>query len=161
MRDRFERKIVDTRKLGRGPLRQPGKLAAVPLGQVPLGRADLLFDQVEIVEQPFRGGRDAAIGRDRCRQQAANFDQDAFVLGQPCQQLVGRATRRQPVRDREVLAVLLHLIGAEQLRSQRRLFHGVFPGGLGAAEACRDIEQSLKNRSPAHVQFILYLAVKP
>ena len=45
-----------------GPLRQARKLAAVALGQVPLGGADLLFDQVEIVEQPFGGGRDAAVG---------------------------------------------------------------------------------------------------
>ena len=91
VRDRLERDVVDARQPGGGPVRQARQLAAVPLGQVPLGRADLLFDQVEVVEQPFRGGRDAAVRRDRRRQQVADFDQDAFVLGQPRQQPVGRA----------------------------------------------------------------------
>ncbi len=150
--DRLEREVVDARKPGGGSLRQAGKLAAVPLGQVPLGRADLLVDQVEVVEQPFRGGRDAAIGRDRRGQQVADFEQDAFVLGQARQQPVGRAAGRQPVRGREVLAVLLHLIGAEQLRSQRRFLVGIFAERVGAAEAHRDLEQSLKQRAAAHVQ---------
>ena len=152
VRDRLEREVVDARKPGGGPVRQAGKLAAVPLGQVPLGRADLLLDQVEIVEQPFRGGRDAAVRRDRRGQQVADFDQDGFVLGQPRQQLVG-AARRQPVRDREALAVLLHLIGAEQLRSQRRFFVGVSRERVGATEARRDLEQSFEDRPLAHIQF--------
>ena len=59
--DRLEREIVDARKPGGRAGRQARKLAAVALGQVPPGRADLLFDQVEVVEQPFRGGRDAAV----------------------------------------------------------------------------------------------------
>ena len=166
VRDRLEREVVDARKPGGGPVRQSGKLAAVPLGQVPLGRADLLFDQVEIVEQPFRGGRDAAVCRDRRGQQVANLDQDALVLGQPRQQLVG-AARRQPVRDREALAVLLHLIGAEQLRSQRRLLVGVSsrasrrdrsaPGSraiVRRSSACsrsiRESSSSRRHRSPSH-----------
>ena len=82
VRDRLEREVVDARKSGRRPVRQSRQLAAVALGQVPLGRADLLLDQVEVVEQPFRGGRDAAVGRDRRGQQVADFDQDALVLGE-------------------------------------------------------------------------------
>ena len=76
--DRLEREIVDTRKAGGRSLRQAGKLAAVALGQVPLGRADLLVDQVEVVEQPFRGGRDPPVGRDRRAQQVADVEQDAL-----------------------------------------------------------------------------------
>ena len=38
------------------------------------------------------------------------------------QQLVGRAPCSEFVRERENLAVLLHLIGAEQLRAKRKLF---------------------------------------
>ena len=75
-----------------------------------------------------------------------------FVLGEPRQQPVGRAARRQPVRGREALAVLLHLVGAEQLRPQRRLFVGVFPERIGATEARRDREQSFENRPLADLQ---------
>jgi hypothetical protein len=35
---------------------RPGwQFAAVALGQVAAGGADLLFDQIQVVEQPFRG----------------------------------------------------------------------------------------------------------
>jgi hypothetical protein len=46
---------------------------------MPPRRADLLFDQVEIIEQPFRGGRDAAACRDGDRELVADVGQDAFV----------------------------------------------------------------------------------
>jgi hypothetical protein len=46
----------------------------------------------------------------------------------------------------------LHLIGAEQLRSQRRFFVGVFPERVDATEARRDFEQSFEKRLLARVQ---------
>ena len=51
----------------------------------------------------------------------AGLDQHALVRGQPRQQLVRHTSWRQAVGGREAHAVLLHLIGAEQLRAQRRL----------------------------------------
>src|SRR4030095_14868899 len=118
------RKVIDAWKLGGRSMRQPRKLAAVFLGQMPLGRTDLLVDQVEIVEQPFRGGSNATVGRDGRSQQIADLDQEAVVLGQAYQKLIANAAWRQPMRHRKALAVLLHLIGVEQIRSQRRLFVG-------------------------------------
>lgn len=116
MSDRFERKVIHTRKFGGRSVRQTGQFAAVALGQMPLGRANLLFDQVEVVEQPFRGRRDPTVRRHRRSQQITNFYEDAFVLAQPCQQVVG-AARCQPVNERKFLSVLLQLVGAEQLGS--------------------------------------------
>ena len=98
VRDRLQRDVVDARQPGRRAVRQARQFPAVAFGQVPLGRADLLFDQVEVVEQPFAGRRDPAVRRDRRGQQVAGFEQDALVLGQPREQLVRRAARRQPVR---------------------------------------------------------------
>jgi hypothetical protein len=56
---------------------------------VSLGRANLLFDEIEIVEQPFPGRRDPAVRLDRGRQQVAGLDQDRLVLGQPLQKRSG------------------------------------------------------------------------
>ena len=89
VRYRLEREVVDARQLRRRPVRQARKLAAVALRQVPLRGADLLFDQVEIVEQPFGGGRDATVGADRGREQVADFDQERFVVREPREQAVG------------------------------------------------------------------------
>jgi hypothetical protein len=95
---------------------------------VSLGRADLLFDEVEVVEQPFPRRGDTPLGRDRRRQQIADVDQNDFVRGQPPQQVVRRSSQSELVRGRKRLAVLFHLIGTEQLRSQRRLFLRRIPG---------------------------------
>ena len=150
--DRLEREVVHTRQAGRRAVREPRQFAAVPLGQVPPGRANLLLDEVEVVEEPLGCRCDASVRRDRLGQQVADFDQDAIVLREPRQQPV-RVARRQTVREREVPAVLLHLIGAEQLRPQRRLLADVFRVRTRAAEACSDREQSVEKRLLARVQF--------
>jgi hypothetical protein len=89
---------------------------------MPLGGADLLFDEVEVVEQPFPGRGDPAVLGDRRGQQPAHTDQGAFVGRQARQQAGPRRALGQRVCDSgENPAVLLHLIGAEQLRAQRCL----------------------------------------
>ena len=77
----------------------------------------------------------------------------SLVLGQPRQQLVGPSARCQAMRSREALAVLLHLVGAEQLRAQRRLVLALPLQGAGAAEPRREPEQPLEDRSPSQLQF--------
>ena len=49
MRNRFQRDVVDTRQPGGTAARQPRQFLAVTLGKVPLGNADLLFYQMEVV----------------------------------------------------------------------------------------------------------------
>jgi hypothetical protein len=50
---------------------------------MPPGHAYLFLDQVEVVEEPFSGRRDPAIGRHRRREQIAGFEEDALVCSQP------------------------------------------------------------------------------
>ena len=150
MGDHFESEVVDPWESGGGPLRQAGKFAAITLWQMPLGRANLLVDQIKIVEQPFRSRRNAAIGSNRRCQQVTYPHQRDLVLGQPIKQLVGCASRRKPVRQREVPTVLLHLVGAEQLRPQWRLIPGILAKGVCSTKVGRDLEQSFENRPLAH-----------
>jgi hypothetical protein len=80
VRDRFMRDVVHARKSGRRSVQQARQFPAVILRQVPLGRADLIFDQVEIVEEPFPRRRDQAVRIDRRRQEVAGSRQDALIL---------------------------------------------------------------------------------
>ncbi|HYL17960.1 MAG TPA: hypothetical protein VEV20_04735 [Burkholderiales bacterium] len=86
------------------------------------GGANLLFDQIEIVKQPLGGRRNPPIRLDHCGQELAGFVEDSFVVRQSGQKTVGRAPRIQLVRSGKPPAVLLHLIGTEQFRTQWRLF---------------------------------------
>jgi hypothetical protein len=60
MGDDFQRDAVDARAAIKAPPSRRGSFLAVVPRQVAARDADLLFDQVEIIEQPFRGRRDLA-----------------------------------------------------------------------------------------------------
>src|SRR6185503_9344057 len=93
VRDGLEGDVVDARQAGRRAREQARQLAAVCLGEVALGGADLLFDQMEVVEQPFPGRRDPAARRDGRLQELAGGNQDTFVPGQAREELVAAAAR--------------------------------------------------------------------
>ena len=76
---------------------------AVPLGQVSLGHANLFFDQIEVVEQPFPGRRNPAVRLYRLCQQIADSDQDVFILGQPRSSWSEPVLRTQLVQAASVL----------------------------------------------------------
>ena len=103
---------------------QTRQLAAVAARQMPLGSADLLFDQMEVVDQPFAGRRDALIRRQgsvsRLHTSISMFSLSASRASSESRV----RPRTDLVRGGERLAVLLHLIGAEKLRSQWRFFDG-------------------------------------
>ena len=101
VRDRLQRDVVHARKPGRRAVQQARQLPAVTLRQVSPGRANLFFDQIEVVEQPFPGRRNPAVGLDRLCQQLADFQQEIFILGQPRQKSVPRTSRLQLVRTRK------------------------------------------------------------
>ncbi len=152
MRNGLQRNVIHARSSGRRSMRQAGELPAVTFRQVPLGGTDLLFDEIEIVEQPFPGRRDPAVLRDHRRQQRAHSDQRAFVRCQPRQELVGRAPRSQHVRGRESLSVLLHLLGAEQLGSERGFLVRVNARQVAAAKPRLPLSQ-ISGELRASVQF--------
>jgi hypothetical protein len=90
-----------------------------------LGHANLFFNQVEVIQQPFAGRRNAPVRLDRFCDEGANVNQDRFILGQPRQEMIRRVSRTQRVPSRERLAMLLHLFGTEQVGTQRGFVPGV------------------------------------
>ena len=113
MRDRLERDVIDARHACRRAARKARQLAAVALGQMPLRRANLFLDQVEVVEQPFGGRRDSSVVARRGGQRLAAIDQDFLVVGQAAEQQVGPATGAQAMLSRQGLAVAFHLVSTE------------------------------------------------
>ena len=114
MRHGFQGNVVHARMADRWPAGQARQFAAVAFGQVALGSADLLFDEVKIVEQPFASRRDPAFFGSDGSQSATDIDQRIFVGRQPAEQTVGDGAGGEPVRGGQRLAVLRHLVGAVQ-----------------------------------------------
>ena len=129
MRNGLERQVIHARQVRRRSLCESRKLTAIALRQVALRDADLLADQVEVVEQPLARGYDPAVVFHRPGQQIARRDQHGFVVFEPREQSVSGFGVRQPVECGKRLAVLFHLIGAEQLRAERNLFTGTRAAG--------------------------------
>ena len=152
MRDRLERDVEDPREPGGGSLREARELPAVVFRQVPLRGADLLLDQVEIVEQPFAGGRHAAVGRDRLGQLVEHPVQYFLVGGQPRQQLVRRAPAREDVRASEIPTVLLHLVGTEELRPQRRFRERGLDLEATRSQRCRQASDTIEEAATRQLQ---------
>jgi hypothetical protein len=80
---------------------------------VSLGRANLFFNEIEVVKEPFPGRRNPAVSFHGLCEQIANSMEDAFVLTEPPQQLLGGMAYAQRVCCGKGLAVLLHLGGTE------------------------------------------------
>ena len=92
------------------------------------GDADLLFDQVEIVEQPFGRRRDLAAGLDGGGQLGAGCGNDGGIVGQARQQAVGSALIAQHMPGGHILAMRSHLGCTEQFGPERE-----FVGRIGLA----------------------------
>jgi hypothetical protein len=85
------------------------------------GRANLFFDEIKVVEEPFPCRRDPPISFYGLCKQVSHFVEDAFIFAQTWQQSFSDSVCAQGVCAGKGLAVLLHLGGAEQLRPERRL----------------------------------------
>ena len=68
---------------------QPGQLSAVRRRQVPPGHPDLLFDQVEIIQQPLGSRRVPTLTFGRFRYEPIRLDKNALVFIQPGKKIVG------------------------------------------------------------------------
>ena len=121
MRDGLQGDVIDARKIRRGAAAQPGQLSAVILRQMSSGRANLLFDEIEVVEQPLPRRDDATVSLQSGGQQTARFNQDLFIVRKSREQSIGRPLPCQRVCRRKGFPMLLHLLGAEQLGAQGRL----------------------------------------
>ena len=113
MRDDFQRNFIHARTARVHARRQPWQLLAVVLRQVAPRGADLLFDQVKIIQQPFRGGRNLASAFHRGRQLVDGGRDQGRIVGQARQQAVAAMVLAHRVAGGHVLAVGGHLHGAE------------------------------------------------
>ena len=82
-----------------------------------LGGPDLLFDQIEIIQQPFGGGCSPLAGKRRDRHGLAAARQYPGVLGQSLQQGVRGGVRAESMLMRELDTMVRHLLGTEQFRA--------------------------------------------
>jgi hypothetical protein len=101
--------------------RQPRQLPAVGRRQVSSGEPDLIFDEIEVVQQPFCRRGDPSLARHGGGHQMVGLDQDLLVLVQPRNQLVSAALGRDLVSGRQLGGMPRQLIDAEELRPERLL----------------------------------------
>ena len=93
-----------------------GKLAIVSRRQIGADFADLLFDEMVVVEQPLGGGRDGPALVGRLRDAAIGLEQDTLVLPQPDSQRLARGDEgRDRLMGGQAFGVLLQALDAEQL----------------------------------------------
>jgi hypothetical protein len=84
------------------------------------GELDLLFDEIKIVEQPFRRGCDLpGLIHRQCR--AVESAQDFLITIQLREESVPARPRDDPVLLRQCLGVPRQLLNAEQFCAQRQL----------------------------------------
>jgi hypothetical protein len=113
---------------------------------VPLRRADLFFDEIEIVEQPHTRGRNAVMRLCRRGEPVHDGNQGMLVRHQPRQQPIRTLIWVQRMRCRERFGMLFHLVGAQQFCAQGRfvalcrascadMFAQAAPGGMNSSAA--------------------------
>jgi hypothetical protein len=135
--DGLQRQVVDARlgAVGRGRrIGQARQLVAVAVREVAPRGADLLVDQVHVVQQPFGRRRDRAVVGDGLAQAPRDALERALVGRQPGEQPIWLVAPGDTMACGQQLAVRHHLVAAEQRRAQR-LFFLVFarrPGHPGA-----------------------------
>ena len=80
MSNKSPRDSEDARIALEWPTRQLRQQAIVARWEIVLDLADLLIDDMEIVEQPFRGRRDRLMRRIRCDDCVISFGEDTGVV---------------------------------------------------------------------------------
>ncbi|MNP00589.1 hypothetical protein D3C76_923810 [compost metagenome] len=83
--DGFQGDVVNPRQAGRQAIGQAWQLAAVAVGQVGPGGTDVFFDEVEIIQQPFRRRGSTTAGQLYGFERCAATLQNELVVGQAAQ----------------------------------------------------------------------------
>ena len=74
VRDELDRKCVDARVIFECTFRQFGQFAVIAARQVLANFANLFFDDMKIIDEPFRGGRNDVFAPKRLGQRLVGFD---------------------------------------------------------------------------------------
>ena len=122
MRDERERDGVNARIALQLAAHQLGQFPVVASGEVFADFAQLLFDDMEIIDQPFGGGRDGTLFANGLGERAVGRDQLPPVLFEARQEssATARPLRHHMLRG-ERRGVLFETLDAEQLFANRRL----------------------------------------
>jgi len=105
-----------------GAVGELGKLAIEAGGQVVADLAELILDDVKIVDEPFRGRRDGALLADGAADRAIGLAQDTAVVVDALQQAMpARRAAPHGLGGGQALRVLLEPLDAEELRPNRLL----------------------------------------
>ena len=123
VRDEGPGEAEDARIAGERPVGELRQLAVVAGRQVVADLADLLLDEVVVVEQPLGGRRDGAPFADRVGDGAIGGEQHARVVAEARPRASGRAIgpRGDALGRGQALGVLLEPLDAEELRADRLL----------------------------------------
>ena len=120
VRDERPGQAEDARIALEGPFRELGQLAIEAAREIVADLADLLLDDVEVVDQPLGGRRDGAFLADRRADGAIRGEQHPAVVAQPLRQRpTGAGPRRHALGSREALGMLLEALDAEELGADR------------------------------------------
>ena len=95
--------------------RQFRQLAVIAGRQIRMDLPNLPFDEIIVVDQPFRRRRDAVPLVDRCGQIAVGGEQDRSVIGEPaCQWLAAKGMRCYGLGGRKASRMLFDAFRTEQ-----------------------------------------------
>jgi hypothetical protein len=123
VRNQFQRNVINPGQIGRRSFAQVRQFAAESARQVTARGADLLFDQMKIIQEPFGRGSDAAL----------LLHAQSFIVVRAQDFFVGREARQEEIRTfarsdlmamRQRRGMAFEQVNAEQLAAQRLLFRG-------------------------------------
>ena len=102
------------------PVRQLRQLAIEAARKIVADLANLLLDDVKVVDQPLGRRGDGAFLADGLADGAIGGEQHPAVVPQPCRQrTAGSRPRRDALGRREALGMLLEALDAEELAADR------------------------------------------
>ena len=126
VRDVGPREAHHPRIAGEMAARQLRELAVVARGQVVVDLAELLVDDVEVVDEPLGRRRDRTVLLDRPGEDAVRLEEHAAVLGDAGLDGASAARRRGDRLDgSENLGVLFQPLDAQELLEDRLLQNGL------------------------------------
>ena len=109
------------RQAGKGTVGELGQLAIISRRKVQPDFANLALDEMEIVDQPFRGGGDRGLVVHRRADRAIGVDQARFIGRQAVEQRMAQlAVRLDGLGARQASRMLLHPLGAQELFANGR-----------------------------------------
>ena len=118
---------------GQRPVRQLGQLAIEARGKIAPDLADLVLDDVEIVDQPFGRRRDRIVVAGRRDDGAIGGQQNPAVVAQPRRQRpAGNGPRRDALGGGKAFGMLLETLDAEELGADGIFRPGNGDGRIGA-----------------------------